>query len=51
MNVEITNINNIQDKHVVSVRKLKIARLRPDQIGELPMELENTSSEKGKEKS
>jgi len=29
LNVEITYLNNLNNKHVVSVRKLKIAKLRP----------------------
>ena len=37
MNVEITHTNNVNDKHIVSVRQLKMAKLRPEQIGDLPI--------------
>ena len=36
LNVEITHLNNVNDKHIVSVRQLKMAKLRPEQIGDLP---------------
>ena len=35
LNVEITHMNNVEDKHIVSVRQLKIAKLRPEQIGDI----------------
>jgi len=35
LNVEITHINNVEDKHIVSVRQLKIAKLKPEQIGDI----------------
>jgi len=41
LNVEITHLNNIEEKHIVSIRQLKKAKLRPEQIGDLPIELEN----------
>ena len=40
LNVEITNLNNLNDKHVVSIRKLKSAKLRPEMIGDLPLEIQ-----------
>ncbi len=39
LNVEITHLNNVEDKNIVSIRKLKLAKLRPSQIGDLPIEL------------
>ena len=45
LNVEITHLNNTLDKHLVSIRKLKMAKLRPSQIGELPVNLQDIMEE------
>jgi Chromo (CHRromatin Organisation MOdifier) domain len=46
LNVEITHLNNINDKQIVSIRKLKVAKLRPSQIGDLPISLQEVKQEK-----
>ena len=35
LNVDIVHTNNPNDKHRVSVRQLKIAKLKPEQLGEI----------------